>query len=242
MATDDIPKTAIVTPFGVSEFLRLPFGLQNAAQSFQWLMDSVVYIDDILVASRNATQHKLHLHQLFQRLQEHSLVLNMAKCQFVQTTIDFRGHHIMQHGAMHLPSKVEAITKFKQPVTLKGLQEFVGMVNFYRRFILAAAQVMAPLFAALTNETNTVAWTEGMTKAFQDTKTSLAGAILLTHPRPNAPTSLTVDASKQEVGALLQQLVHGVWQPLAFFSEQLRAPEKKYSAFDHELLALYRGL
>ena len=69
---------------------------------------------------------------------------------------------------------------------------------------------MAPLFAALTSKTKTVAWNEGMIKAFQDTKAALAGAILLTHPHPNAPTSLTVDASEQAVGAVLQQLVHGV--------------------------------
>ena len=104
VTTEDIPKTAIVTPFGLYEFLPMPFGLKNAAQSFQRLMDSIcrgldsvfVYIDDILVASRNTTQHKLHLHQLFQRLQEHGLVLNMAKCQFGQTTSDFLGHHITQ--------------------------------------------------------------------------------------------------------------------------------------------------
>ena len=250
VATEDIPKTAIVTPFGLYEFLQMPFGLKNAAQSFQRLMDSVcrgldsvfVYIDDILVASRNTTQHKLHLHQLFECLQEHGLVLNMAKCQFGQTTIDFLGHRITQHGAMPLPSKVEAITQFKQPVTLKGLQEFVGMVNFYRRFIPSAAQVMAPLFAALTGKTKAVAWNEGMIKAFQDTKAARARAVLLTHPRPNAPTSLTVDASEQAVSAVLQQLVHGVWQPLVPFWKQLCTPERKYSAFDRELLALYLGV
>ena len=146
------------------------------------------------------------------------MVLNMANCQFGQTTIDFLGHHITQQGAMPLPSKVEVITKFKQPVTLKGVQEFMGMVNFYCRFIPAAVQVMAPLFTALTSTTKTVVWAEGMIKAFQDTKTALAGAVLLTHPRPNAPTSLTVDASEQAAGAVLQQLVHGVWQPWHFFA------------------------
>ena len=99
---------------------------------------------------------------------------------------------------------------------LKGLQEFMGMVKIYRRFILSAAPVMAPLFAALTSKTKTVAWDEGMIKAFQDTKAALADAVLLMHPRPNAPTSLSVDASEQAVGAVLQQLVHGIWQPLAF--------------------------
>ena len=81
-----------------------------------------------------------------------------------------------------------------------------------------------------------------MVQAFQDTKTALAEATMLTHPRRNAPTSLTVDASDKAVGAVLQQLVHGNWRPLAFFSKQLRPPERKYSAFDRELLALYLGI
>ena len=80
-----------------------------------------------------------------------------------------------------------------------------------------------------------------MGKAFQDTKTALAGAALLTHPRPNAPTSLTVHASEHAMGPVLQQQIHRSWQPLAFFIKQLCLP-KKYSTFDHELLALYLGV
>ena len=79
-------------------------------------------------------------------------------------------------------------------------------------------------------------------KAFQDTKKALANATLLTHPRPDAQTSLTVDASDLAIGAVLQQFVDGAWVPLAFFSQKLRPPERKYSAFDRELLALYLGI
>ena len=250
VAAEDVPKTAIITPFGLYEFLRMPFGLQNAAQAFQRFMDTVcqalefafVYVDDVLVASRNATEHKAHLRQLFQRLQEHGLVINVAKCQFGRSSIDFLGHRITSHGATPLPSKVEAVRQFKQPVTVKGLQEFVGMVNFYRRFIPNAAKIMQPLFVALAGKPKNLQWNDAMVNAFQDSKTALADATMLTHPRRNAPTSLTVDASDLAVGAVLQQLVHGVWKPLAFFSKQLRPPERKYSAFDRELLALYLGV
>lgn len=250
VAAEDVPKTAIITPFGLFEFLRMPFGLKNAAQAFQRLMDSVcqgldfvfVYIDDILVASKNAKEHQVHLRQLFQRLQEHGLVINVTKCQFGRTTLDFLGHRITSHGASPLPDKVEAICQFQRPVTVKGLQEFVGMVNFYRRFIPAAAGIMQPLFSALAGKAKFLQWNDVMMTAFQDAKSALAGATMLTHPRRTAPTSLTVDASDLAVGAVLQQLVHGSWQPLAFFSKQLRPPEKKYSAFDRELLALYLGV
>lgn len=143
---------------------------------------------------------------------------------------------------MPLPEKVDAIVRISRPVTVKGLQEFVGMVNFYRRFIPAAAQTMSPLFEALTGKPKTLVWSEAMTKAFQATKKALADATLLTHPRHDVPTSLTTDASDHAVGAVLQQFVDGVWVPLAFFSQMLRAPEKKYSTFDRELVALYLGI
>ena len=113
------------------------------------------------------------------------------------------------------------------------------MVNFYRRFIPAAAQMMLPLFEALTNKPKTLAWNEAVVKAFQDTKKALAEATLLTHPHHDAPTSLTADASEQAVGAVLQQSVNGVWVPLA---KKLRPPERKYIAFDCDLLALYLGI
>ena len=247
VANEDIPKTAIITPFGLFEFLRMPFGLKNAAQAFQRLMDSVcqgldfafVYIDDILVASKDPDTHKHHLRLLFQRLQEHGLVVNVAKCQFGCTDLDFLGHHISSSGISLLPERVEAITQLQQPTTIKELQEFVGMVNFYRRFLPSAAQTMLPLFEALTGKPKTLVWNPAMTTAFQDTKKSLAEATLLAHPHPDAPTSLTTDASDMAIGAVLQQRVDDMWVPLAFFSKKLRPPERKYSAFDRELLALY---
>ena len=208
----------------------------------QALEFAFVCVDDVLVANRNATEHKAHLRQLFQRLQEHGLVINVAKCQFGRSSIDFLGHRITSHGATPLPSKVEAVRQFKQPVTVKGLQEFVGMVNFYQRFIPNAAKIMQPLFVVLAGKPKDLQWNDAMVTAFQDSKIALADATMLTHPRRNAPTSLTVDASDLAVGAVLQQLVHGVWKPLVFFSKQLRPPERKYSAFDRELLALYLGV
>ena len=124
----DVPKTAVITPFGLFEFLRMPFGLKNAAQSFQRLMDSVlrdlpflfVYLDDILVASTSTSQHLAHLRTLFERLSQHGLIVNPAKCQFGLSTIDFLGHRVTKDGAVPLPSKVEAVTHFPRPLTSYG--------------------------------------------------------------------------------------------------------------------------
>ena len=249
----DIPKTAIITPFGLYEFLRMPFGLKNAAQTFQRLMDTVcqgldftfVYLDDILIASKNAEEHKKHLNALFDRLEEYGLVVNSDKCIFGVKEIDFLGHRISCHGATPLPAKVEAIRSFPTPTTTSGLQEFVGMVNFYHRFVPAAAQLMQPLYKALAGQTKKSAplqWTDTLQHAFESTKEALAQATMLSHPQTSAPTSLTVDASDIAIGGVLEQNIDGQWQPLAFFSRQLRPPEQKYSAFDRELLAVHCGV
>ena len=117
------------------------------------------------------------------------------------------------------------------------------MINFYCRFIPSAAKIMSPLFSALSGKANgkPLVWTDGMLTAFNEAKTALAEAALLTHPRKDTPTALVTDASDEAVGAVLQQHIHGEWLPLAFFSKQMRPPERKYSAFDKELLALYLG-
>ncbi|KAJ8371596.1 hypothetical protein AAFF_G00306820 [Aldrovandia affinis] len=112
-------------------------------------MERLGIVHDILVASVTSDEHQAHLRALFARLSEHGLIINLAKCQFGVPVVDFLGHRVTQEGAVPLPSKVEAIQKFPRPVTVRALQEFLGMVNFYHRFIPRAARLMLPLYAAL---------------------------------------------------------------------------------------------
>ena len=193
VAKQDVHKTAVITPFGLYEFLQTPFGLKNAAQAFQRLMDSVcrglkfvfVYLDDILVASRDQDEHRAHLAKLFGRLKDQGLVLNLAKCQWGQTSLRFLGHHV---SAMELPQsadKVRAITEFPQPKTVRQLLEFSGMVNFYHRFVPQAAQLMSPLYDATAGAGTSkalmarpVEWTPHRVKAFRATKAALVAAAL----------------------------------------------------------------
>ena len=154
---EDICKTAVTTPFGLFEFLRMPFGLKNAAQTFQRLMDVVVrglpfvfaYLDDLLVASESCEQHLQHLQFLFTWLRQHGLAIHSKKCQFGCESIDFLGHRICREGAVPCPEKVAAVTQFPQPCSIEAWQEFLGMVNFYNRFIPRAAHLMWPLHLAL---------------------------------------------------------------------------------------------
>jgi cleavage and polyadenylation specificity factor subunit 1 len=157
VAAEDIAKTAIITPFGLFEFTRIPFGLRNAGMTFQRLMDTVlgglpfafVYLDDILVASTDEETHRLHLQAVFSVLQQNGLIVNPEKCLLACGTVDFLGHRLSASGIGPLPSRVQAIAEFPRPVTFKQLQAFLGLFNFYRRFIPAAARVVLPLTRAL---------------------------------------------------------------------------------------------
>ena len=134
IAPEDIPKTAVITPFGLWEFLRIPFGLKSAAQTFQRLMDSVlqdsdcafVYLDDILIASSSEKEHLEDLRILFQRLTEQGLVIRLEKCLFGVPSLEFLGHQVSKNGSGPTQAKVEVIQNFPQPSTIKGLQEFWG--------------------------------------------------------------------------------------------------------------------
>ena len=117
---EDILKTAVVTLFGLFEFLRMPFGLQNAAQTFQRFIDQVLrglpycyaYIDDLLVASNSPKQHQEHLHQVLQHLYEHGIIINPSKCEFGVTELDFLGHRVSSQGIQPLPERVKAVKEF----------------------------------------------------------------------------------------------------------------------------------
>ena len=247
---DDVPKTAISTPFGLFEFVRMPFGLKNAAQTFQRFMDQVlrgldfsyVYIDDILIASATAEEHQHHLRLVFERLAHHGLIINPQKCVFGASSVYFLGHLVDSNGIHPLPSKVQAIMDFPQPQSRRQLRTFLGLINFYHRFISGCAKILDPLNSLLTSTTERLTWDDTSTQAFISIKTALAEATLLVHPTPNALTSLATDASDSAIGAVLQQYINGQWQPISFFSKKMKPSERQYSTFDRELLAVYLSI
>ena len=230
----------------------MPFGLKNAAQAFQRLMDMVcagldfvfVYLDDILIASESAAEHKEHLRILFHRLQEHGLVVKTEKCVFGVPEIDFLGHRVTSDGIQPLPIKVKAIAEFPTPTSITLLERFIGMVNFYHIFVPGAAEMMKPLYQALTGKPRPkiLTWSHEMGKAFQEAKDALSNATLLHHPVPGARTALTTDASDTAIGAVLEQQVRGHWHPLAFYSRQLNKTELGYATIDRELLGIHSAI
>ena len=252
VAVDDVPKTAVITPFGLFEWKRCPFGLKNAAQAFQRLMHRVledlpfvyVYMDDLLCASTSADEHVQHLATLFDRLEAHGLIVNPDKCALGQSELEFLGHHISAAGSAPLPEKVAAVSQFQPPTTAQEILRFAGMINFYNKYIPHINLRLAPLFAAAAGKkkTEAVPWTPQLEAAFKTSKRALATATMLVYPSMQAPTALTTDASDTGVGAVLEQFLEGKWKPLAFFSRRFRTPETKYSTFDRELLAVHLAI
>lgn len=249
----DIPKTAITTPFGMFEFVRMTFGLRNAGQTFQRFMDDILrdfdfanaYLDDILVASDDTTQHEQHLRLLFEKLRQYGLVINISKCVIGQPRVKFLGYLIEENGIRPPPERIEALQKIILPERVNELRRFLAMANFYRRFTPKAAEIQQPLFQLIKgnkkNDRTLIDWNDEAKDAFRTLKEDLGKAALLAFPRTDARLGLMVDASDKAVGAALQQYTR-TWQPLGFFSEKLTPAQIKYSTYDRELLAAYKAV
>ncbi|GFV91956.1 transposon Tf2-6 polyprotein [Trichonephila clavipes] len=225
IAECDIPKTAVTTPWGLYEYTHLCFGLVNAPQTFMRFM------------------HENYI----QRLSSYGLKLNISKCVFGVTELIFLGHFITPDGIKPLPDKVQAVLDYKQPETVGSLRKFLGLLNFYRRFLPKAAEQQYLLSEFLKGskgkkDSKPLNWSSEAITAFQRCKHALADAALLAHPSPSAPLALHVDASDYAIGGALHQVVDSELQPLAFFSRKLTSSEKSYSAYDRELLAIYSAI
>lgn len=259
MAPEDVHKTAVTTPFGLFEYLRMPFGLRNAAQTFQRFMDEVTrglpfvfaYIDDLLVASPDSATHKQHVRAVLQRFHDYGIVIKKSKCVFGVASLSFLGHVIDRNGIAPHPDKVSAVNTAPEPRTAKGLRRFLGQVTFYHRFVPKAAHIMAPLTELLKGGSKDITWTDAAREAFVLTKKALANAALLHHPSQDSHLVLTTDASNNAIGAALNEAVRvegheppaaGTLRPLAFFSRKLSAKEGQASAFDRELLAAFSAV
>ena len=247
---DDIKKTAVITPFGLFIFPRCPFGLKNAGQDFQRLMDQIlgdiphtfVYLDDILIASSTQEEHLEDLERVFKILEENGLVVNRKKCILGASSVEFLGHLVDADGIKPLPEKVETIRKTSPPTSIKELRRFLGMVNYYRRFVRAAAHHLYYLFDALKASPKRLNWSDDMQSSFEAIKDALANSTMLHHPDPNLPLSITTDASDVAMGAVIEQRGPQGWEPLAFWSKKLSDTQQNWCPYDRELNAAHKAI
>lgn len=254
MAEEDIEKTAVITPFGLFEFIVMPYGLRNAGATFQRLIREVfkgldfvwAYVDDFLIASNSEEQHMEHLRIVFDLLKKYGTCINIEKCVFGVDTIEFLGYKITPQGSTPLSDRVQALLNYKKPETLVDLRRFLGAINFYRRHLKNAADSQASLNEMLKeskkNDKRPVPWTTESTKAFDKIKKQLAEATLLSHPVASAELRLTTDASSSAMGAVLEQQVDSEWQPLGFFSRKFTSAQRNYSTYDRELTAIFEAI
>lgn len=254
MFEDDIPKTAVITPFGLYQYNVMTFGLLNAGATFQRYIHKALgdleyvfaYIDDILIASRTMEEHEKHIREVLSRLQQHGLRINADKCFLGAEEIEFLGHIINSEGSKPTPEKIKAISEFPKPKTILELRKFLGLTNFYRRVIKNAAQIQGPLNAFLKdsrkNDKRVIPWNIEAEKAFTELKNELAKQTLLAHPSETAPMRLVTDASDFGMGTVLEQKTNEGWVPLGFFSRKFTPAQKRYSTYDRELTAIQKAV
>ncbi|GBM80311.1 Transposon Ty3-G Gag-Pol polyprotein [Araneus ventricosus] len=230
---DDIEKTAIITSFGLFEFPYLNFGLCSAAQIFQRFINEVLYgfhfcfayIDDNLVFSKDKTEHTQHLEQIFKCFVEFGMTIDESKCEFGKPQVDFLGHTINSEGILPMSTKVKAIQEFRKPETISQLRSFLGMINFYHRFIPKIAEILSPLNAYLVGskkrDKTRIKWNSETDASFDKIKKCLADATLSCHPSTDAKLALVTDSSDFAMGSVLNEITQKGPKPLGFFSKKL---------------------
>ncbi|KAK9686724.1 RNase H-like domain found in reverse transcriptase [Popillia japonica] len=226
----------------------MPFGLKNAPTTFQKLMAqdvlvgyfrdfAIAYLDDIIIYSRDLPEHLRHLHQVLERLQQHGLRLNLEKCHFASTQLDYLGHVVTKEGNQPQTGHVNAIKAAATPTTRKSIRQFLGTVNWLRDYIPDASRIMAPLTDLLQTKT-TLKWSESAHAAFDALKTVASKPLVLYRPDLGKPFVLQTDASSIGAAAVLYQEEEGQRRNVSYSSLRFNKTEQRYHINEQECLAV----
>jgi hypothetical protein len=223
------------------------FGLTNASAYFMYLMNKVfmeyldkfvmVFIDDILINSKNEEDHEDHLRLVLQKLQEHRLYAKLSKCDFWLKQVAFLGHVILKGGISVDPSKAEDVLSWNAPTSVSDIQSFLGLARYYLRFIKGFLKISKPMTELLEKDKK-FEWTPSCEASFQELKKRLTTALILVMPDMEKSFSIYCDASGQGLGCVLIQDCHVV----AYASWQLRKHEAHYLTHDLELADVVHAL
>ena len=241
-----VSKTAFSTADGHYEFLRLPFGVKNGTRGFSRIMSNIlgdlkfveIYLDDITVHSKNIRQHLIDLRKVFKRLRKFGVKLNTGKCSWFKKEIKLLGHLISENYIRMNPEKIEAIRRWITPFKLLHIQQFLGICNYYRRFILNFARIAAPLYNLLKKEIK-FAFDQQCIEAFEALKLALTSYPVLRQPDLTKMFYLHTDASGLAIGAILAQLDDQNQEyVVAYASRLFKGAEIHYGITEKECLAL----
>ena len=207
----------------------MPFGLCNAP------------LDDVLVYSQNFEDHLHHLRLVFDRFREAGLKLKPSKCHFGQKEVKYLGHVITTEGIQPDPEKVKVVQEYPAPKSVKEVRAFMGLTNYYRKFVKGFAQVASPLHD-LTKKGASFLWTEDCQKAFDTLKKALTEAPILAYPDFTQSFQLATDASNDAIGMVLGQKQNGREVVIAYAGRKLNPAERNYSVTEREALAVVEGV
>ncbi|GJW18058.1 putative reverse transcriptase domain-containing protein [Tanacetum coccineum] len=244
---EDIPKTAFRTRYGHYEFQVMPFGLTNAPAVFMDLMNRVckpyldkfviVFIDDILIYSKNKQEHEEHLKLILELLKKEELYAKFSKCEFWIPKVQFLGHVIDSEGIHVDPAKIESIKDWTSPKSPTEIRQFLGLAGYYRRFIEGFSKIAKPM-TKLTQKKIQFVWGDKQEAAFQLLKQKLCSAPILALPEGSEDFIAYCDASKKGLGVVLMQRE----KVISYASRQLKIHEKNYTTHDLELGAVVFAL
>ena len=240
----------INTSKGLFRYNRLPFGISSAPGIFQRVIENllqgipnvVVYLDDILITGSSGEQHLTNLSEVLKRLQQAGLRLKKEKCEFLATSVIYLDHKIDAKGLHPTNDKVDAISRAPTPKNCTELKAYLGLLNYYNKFMPNLATELAPLYQLLHKGT-LWQWGDQEDRAFKVSKQLLLSSQLLVHFDPTKEIIVACDASGYGIGAVLaHRESNGEEQPIGFVSRTLTAAEKNYSQIEKEALACIFGI
>lgn len=234
---------------GMFQFTRLPFGLVNSPATLARLMDRVlghgelepnvfVYLDDIVIVSETFEHHLRLLREVANRLAEANLSINLEKSKFGVKELPFLGYLLSTEGLRPNPEKVQAIVDYERPNTVTKLRRFLGMANYYRRFIDEFSGITSPLTDLLKTKSRIMGWNDAAEEAFNLIKEKLISAPILACPDFTTEFTVQTDASDVAVAGILTQVQDGYERVISFFSHKLTTPQRNYHACEKEALAV----
>lgn len=247
----DTYKGAFITPLGLYEPTVMQFGFKNAPSTFQRFLNWVfkeeiatgkvyIYIDDILVCTMTKTENRELVRQVLRKLQKHHLCLKPSKCEFEKDEIVFLGMRISHNKIMPNKTRLQAIKEWPTPKKKRDIRKFLGLMNYYRRFIHNFANIAKPLYE-MTKE-GEWKWGEKQDLAFAEMKKAFTGNEILHMPKDEGQYILETDASNYATGAILSQIQDGKKVLIDMDSQQMNPAERNYQIYDKEMLAIIKAL
>ncbi|CAG4953647.1 unnamed protein product [Colias eurytheme] len=235
---------------GTFAYRRTPYGLSCIPEKFQKLMEEtlrgvtgcVVFLDDICITGSNNSEHMKNLKLVLERLREMGLTVKLSKCKFLQDYVKYLGFIINKEGLRPDPEKLEAISSAPTPNNVSQLKSFLGMLNYYGRFIPNLSTILQPLHNLLKKNVNWK-WDSNCREAFNEAKRALLNERCLAHYEEGRELVLAVDSSAYGLGAVLaHRYADGSERPVSCVSRTLNSAERNYSQLDKEALAILFGV